>query len=110
MNMDYLIQAFKQTLDGYHIEYELTSNENKTQYTLIMMNLPKSIDSLLMRRKIISSVFGLGNDKVVKPEKQKLCDEGAASVGIIKIDMNRSNLCQKMNAIDCIIRKHFKSK
>lgn len=110
MNMDYLIQAFKQTLDGYHIEYELASNENKTQYTLMIMNLPKNIDSLLMRRKIISSISGLGNDEVTMPVKQKLCDENASSVGIIKIDMDRSNFCQKMNSIDCIMRKCLKSK
>lgn len=109
MNMDYLMQAFKRTLDGYHIEYELTSDKNKSHYTLIMMNIPKNVDSLLMHKEVSIPVSGLENDNRITVN-QRLCDKTAHSVGIIKIDMNRSNFCQKINAIDYIIRRHFKSK
>ena len=109
MNMDYLVSAFERLLNSYKINHILTNNRNKTEYMLVMKDLPNNIDSTLLSKDIDIIV----NDDENKPVHKSipLCQyDTKCNAGIIKIILTRDTFCQKMSIVEEVLRKELRKK
>lgn len=107
MNMDYLVSAFERLLNSYKINHILTNNINKTEYMLVMKDLPNNIDSTLLSKDIDIIV----NDDENKPVHKSipLCQyDTTCNAGIIKIILTRDTFCQKMSIVEEVLRKELR--
>lgn len=107
MNMDYLVSAFERLLNSYKIIHILTNNRSKTEYILVMKDLPNNIDSILLSKDIDIVI----NDEENKPvhKSMSLCqDDTICNAGIIKVVLTRDTFCQKMSIIEEVLRKELR--